>query len=63
MSGSTLTLSWPLDHLGWTLQAQTNALGAGLGSDWVDVAGSAATNQWLIPLDPNQPTVFYRLRQ
>jgi len=63
VSGSTLTLSWPLDHLGWTLQAQTNALGAGLGSDWVDVAGSAATNQWLIPLDPNQPTVFYRLRQ
>lgn len=63
VSGSTLTLNWPLDHLGWTLQAQTNVLGGGLGQGWVDVAGSAAVTQWVVPLDATQPTVFYRLRQ
>ncbi len=63
VSGSTLTLSWPVDHLGWTLQAQTNDLGIALGNGWVDVAGSAAVNQWVVAMDATLPTVFYRLRQ
>ena len=64
VSGSTLTLSWPSDHTGWTLQTQTNALSIGLTpatNTWFGVAGSAATNSVVITIDPVQPTVFYRL--
>ena len=34
------TVSWPLDHTGWFLQIQTNALGAGVGNNWITVPGS-----------------------
>src|SRR5262249_53403474 len=34
-----LQLSWPLDHLGWRLQAQTNTSGTGLGTNWGTVSG------------------------
>lgn len=61
VSGSDLTLNWPEDHTGWTLQVQTNALGVGLNTNWFDVADSAATNQVTVPIDPANPTVFYRL--
>ncbi len=61
VSGGNINLSWPADHTGWTLQAQTNNLSAGLGTNWVDVAGSTATNQVIIPINPTNPSVFYRL--
>ncbi len=60
--GNQLQLSWPSSHTGWTLQAQTNAINVGLSGTWFDVAGSAATNQVFLPLNPANPTVFYRLR-
>ena len=60
-ANNALTLSWPLDHTGWTLQAQTNDVSVGLTGNWVDVAGSSATNQVVVPVDPNNGTVFYRL--
>jgi hypothetical protein len=56
-----LRLSWPPDHIGWRLQAQTNALNAGLDANRVDVAGSAATNQVFILGDPANGSVFLRL--
>jgi autotransporter-associated beta strand protein len=62
VSGSTLTLSWPADHLGWTLQQQTNSLSTGLGTNWTDVAGSTSINSTNITVDPAKPTVFYRLK-
>jgi hypothetical protein len=62
MGGGTLTLSWPADHLGWILQSQTNSLGAGLSTNWVDVAGSEAGNTNEINIDSASPTVFFRLR-
>jgi hypothetical protein len=62
VAGSQLTLSWPLDHVGWTLQAQTNNPGVGLGTNWVDVPASASTNQVVIPIDPANGSVFYRIR-
>jgi len=62
LSGNTLTISWPTDHTGWTLQSQTNSLSTGLGNNWVDVAGSATGNTSLFTVDPNAPTVFFRLR-
>lgn len=56
-----LTLSWPEDHLGWRLQMQTNALSVGLGTNWVDVAGSAETNKMLLPISADSAGVFFRL--
>ncbi len=61
-SGNQLTLSWPADHIGWTLQSQTNALGAGLSTNWHDVAGSTATNQMTMPINSANPAVFYRMK-
>lgn len=61
VNGSNLTLSWPADHTGWTLQAQTNALSVGITGTWFDVGGSAATNQVTVPVSAANPTVFYRL--
>ena len=64
VSGSTLTLSWPSDHTGWSLQTQTNTLAVGLTpatNTWFNVSGSSATNSVSVTIDPLQPTVFYRL--
>jgi hypothetical protein len=61
VSGQSLTLSWPADHLGWYLQSQTNSLSTGLGANWVDVAGSSATNTLVLPIVPGNPAVFYRM--
>jgi autotransporter-associated beta strand protein len=62
VSSGVMTLSWPADHLGWILQQQTNSLSAGLGTNWVDVAGSAGITSTNIAINPAAPTVFYRLR-
>lgn len=61
VSDNSLTLSWPASHLGWTLQAQTNALNSGLTGTWYPVPSSAGTNQLTFPVNPANPTVFYRL--
>jgi fibronectin-binding autotransporter adhesin len=61
VSGNQLTLSWPADHIGWTLQAQTNAPGVGLGTNWVNVAGSSVTNLVVLPIAPNNGSVFFRM--
>lgn len=59
VSGGNLVLSWPQDHTGWTLQAQTNSTTVGLGTNWVDVVGSTATNQISIPLSGSG---YFRLK-
>jgi len=61
VSGNILTLTWPADHTGWTLQMQTNNLTSGLGTNWVDVPGSANVNSTNITVDPTKPTIFFRL--
>jgi rhamnogalacturonan endolyase len=60
-AGDQLTLSWP-DHAGWTLQLQTNSLSSGLGTNWVNVPGTASITSTNITMDPAKPTVFYRLK-
>ncbi len=57
-----LNISWPASYQGWILQQQTNALGVGLSTNWVDVAGSANVTATNISLSPATPAVFYRLR-
>jgi hypothetical protein len=59
-AGDQLTLTWPAERTGWTLQTQTNALAIGLGTNWSDVPGSTATNVFSLPLNTNG-CVFYRL--
>jgi autotransporter-associated beta strand protein len=61
VSGGSLILSWPADHTGWTLQAQTNALTGGLGTNWVDVTGSAQVNVVTNVINPTNGAVFYRM--
>lgn len=61
ITNGNLTLSWPVDHKGWTLQAQTNALTTGLNNNWVNVPGSTATNLVVVPIVTTNPSVFYRL--
>jgi len=61
VSGGQITLSWPADHTGWTLEAQTNLLSTGLNGIWYPVAGSTATNEMTFNVDAANPTVFYRL--
>ena len=64
VSGNTLTLSWPADHTGWRLIAQTNTLSSGLKAatnNWFTVPNSTTVNSMSIPINPANATVFYRL--
>jgi len=61
LTNGLLALSWPADHIGWRLEAQTNALNIGLNSNWSTVTGSVATNQMLLPLSSEPGSVFYRM--
>ncbi len=61
VANNQLTLSWPKDHLGWQLQAQTNSLQVGLGTNWINVAGTTATNEVVIPINITNGSVFFRL--
>jgi glucose/arabinose dehydrogenase len=54
-AGNTLEISWPV--AGGRLQIQTN----GLGTDWADVPNSSTTNRVVVPIDPANGSVFYRL--
>jgi hypothetical protein len=61
VSGASLNLSWPADHLGWVLQAQTNTASVGLSTNWADVAGSGYATQASLPVTATDGAVFYRL--
>ena len=60
-SGGSLTLSWPADHIGWSLQVQTNTLSVGISTNWVVVPGSTTNTSMVIPIDSGNGSVFYRL--
>lgn len=59
--GNLLQLSWPADHIGWRLETQTNVVGAGIGSNWFDVAGATATNRVFVPRSAATGSVLFRL--
>jgi autotransporter-associated beta strand protein len=61
VTNNLLYLSWPTDHIGWQLQAQTNSVSVGISNNWVNVNGSTGTNQVAMPINPANGTVFYRL--
>lgn len=57
--GDSVVLSWPVSHVGWILQMQTNAVETGLGGHWMSLPASYLTNQ--ITVSPALPCAFYRL--
>jgi hypothetical protein len=56
-----LQFSWPPDHLGWRLEAQTNENNVGLSTNWITVGNSITTNQINIPVSATNGSVFFRL--
>ena len=60
-TNGTLKFSWPTNYIGWTLQVQTNSSTAGLGTNWVAIASTAATNVFTAPVSATNGAVFYRL--
>jgi hypothetical protein len=61
VSAGQMQFNWPSDHTGWRLEAQTNLIGTGLGTNWVTVSNSATTNQSSIPINSANGSVFFRL--
>ncbi len=59
VSGSQLTLQWPQNHTGWTLQS--NSMSLSNPNDWFAVPGSTTTNKVIITINPAQTNVFYRM--
>jgi len=57
--GGNLQFSWTGT---FKLQAQTNALNTGLGTNWFDYPGGD-TSPVNVMVDPGQPSVFFRLSQ
>jgi autotransporter-associated beta strand protein len=59
VSGSTLTLSWPADHLGWLVQS--NSVGIAASNSWYNIAGSGSVTTLNVNIDTAELNVFYRL--
>lgn len=61
VSGNTLSLSWPADHLGWTLY--TNIAGVAATNQWYPLPGSSSVTSTNLTINPNRTNVFFRLQQ
>jgi hypothetical protein len=64
VSGTTLTLTWPADHLGYRLLLQTNNLAQGVSSnpgDWGTVPGSTSTTTTNLPIINATLDEYYQL--
>ena len=61
IGGTQLNLSWPVDHIGWRLQAQSNAPGKGLTTNWSDVPGSTTNSSMNFPVGRTNGSVFFRM--
>ena len=61
LTGNTLNLSWPGDHLGWLVQS--NSVGLAAPAAWQDLSNTASGTNYSIIIDPRKTNVFYRLRE
>jgi hypothetical protein len=59
VSSNMLDISW--FATGVRLESQTNSPTVGIGTNWVTVPGSELTNRIVVPIDPANGSVFYRL--
>ncbi len=55
-----ITLTWPGDHLGWL--AQSNAVDLTSSNFWFDILGSQSATNLVVPVNPGNSNVFFRLR-
>jgi len=61
VGGTNLTLNWPLSHIGYQLQVQTNNLATGVSTNWYPIEGTENVVSTNFPIDTANPAVFYRL--
>ncbi len=61
VGSGTITLQWPSNYLGWSLQVQTNAPGLGLNTNWVTIPGTESVTSTNLPIVPGNGSVFYRM--
>ena len=61
LSGGNVNLSWPAAWTGLHVQVQNDTLGQGLGTNWVTIPGSDASNSYSVPVVKTPGSVFYRL--
>jgi hypothetical protein len=61
LNGTNLILQWPGDHTGWSIQVQTNPVTVGLSTNWATLAGSSQTNQFVMPINKTNGTLFFRM--
>ena len=59
VSAGSLNLSWPADHLGWTLQ--TNSVGLTATNQWFAYPGSTSVTNVSIPINHSGTNVFFRM--
>src|ERR1700733_10566057 len=58
LSGSTLTLNWPSNYLGWLVQSNSVGL---TSTNWSTLPGSGDATNFPITINPANAAVFYRL--
>jgi hypothetical protein len=61
VNGDYFDVSWPASYVGWQLQAQTNTVASGLGTNWANLSQSIGTNYVRLLRDPVNYSAFYRL--
>jgi lysophospholipase L1-like esterase/fibronectin type 3 domain-containing protein len=61
LSNNLVQLSWPADHTGWRLEAQTDPLDTGLGANWFTISNSDQVNNISLPAAQTNGCVFHRL--
>ena len=61
VTGSTMTLSWPADHLSWMVQS--NSVNLAVPADWIDISNTVSGTSYSITTDASKTNVFYRLRK
>ena len=59
VTGTSLSLSWPADHKGWTLQ--TNAVGVASPAAWFPYPGSSGVTNVTITIEPAITNLYFRL--
>jgi hypothetical protein len=62
LNTTNVIVQWPGDHTGWSVQAQTNPATMGISTNWAALAGASVTNQFVMPLNKTNGTVFFRMR-
>ena len=60
VTGNSLNLTWPADHLGWLVQS--NSVNLAVPADWQDISNTAVGTSYSSTIDSKKSNVFYRLR-